>query len=276
MGLYAGILLGGISIMLNSLFNWRTIRHKHLRAIGSSAIAARLGLVVLLGAVGAQADTTTSYVGTLASSESTFQTTLNLATAENVTLETYGFGGGVNGSGASIAAGGTDPFLAIFSGTGGGASILTDGLGNPYGTSLDLGNYGSFAGCPPAGLVNFGGPVCGDITMSIADLAAGTYTIVLSDGQYIANAVFDDGTLGEGFTDLTGGVFCNLANGSADCPNTSGAYALDVTTSGGGGGTTTTPEPATLFLLSAGAIAVGATQWCRDKLSLVQGHIKIF
>jgi hypothetical protein len=256
--------------MLNSSFNWRVIRHLCSSAIGSSAIAAvPLGLVVLLAAAGAaQADTTTSYVGTLASSESTFETTLNLASTESVTLQTYGFGGGVNGSGASITPGGTDPFLAIFSGTGGGASILTDGSGNSYGTSLDLGNDGSFTGCPPAELVNFGGPVCGDITMSIADLAAGTYTIVLSDGQYIANAVFDNGTLGEGFTDFTGGEFCNLENGSATCPNMSGAYALDVTTSGGGSGTTATPEPTTLVLLSVGIFGLGAVRSRRDKQRL--------
>jgi hypothetical protein len=247
--------------------NYRARRRRDAKAMALSAI------FVMLLAAGVRADTTTSYTGTLATSESTFETTLNLSSAENVTLQTYGFGGGVNGAGTSIAAGGTDPFLAIFSGTGGGASILNDGMGNPYGTSLDLGNYGSFNGCPPAGLVDFGGPTCGDITMSIADLAAGTYTIVLSDGQYIANAVFDNGTLSEGFTDLTGGVFCNLANGATDCPNTSGAYALDVTTSGGsggGGGTTTTPEPTALVLLSACILGLGAARWRREKLRLTQ------
>jgi hypothetical protein len=252
--------------------NYRARRRRDAKAMAVSAMFVMLlAGVVLTLAAGARADTTTSYTGTLATSESTFETTLNLSSAENVTLQTYGFGGGVNGAGTSIAAGGTDPFLAIFSGTGGGASILTDGMGNPYGTSLDLGNYGSFAGCPPAGLVNFGGPTCGDITMSIADLAAGTYTIVLSDGQYIANAVFDNGTLSEGFTDLTGGVFCNLANGSVDCPNTSGAYALDVTTSGGsggggGGGTTGVPEPTALVLLSACILGLGAARRGCEKL----------
>lgn len=53
---------------------------------------------------------------------------------------------------------------------------------------------------------------CGDITMSLA-LAAGTYTILLSDAGYILNAIFDSpscGNLDEGFTDLTGGVFPDL------------------------------------------------------------------
>jgi hypothetical protein len=199
----------------------------------------------------ARADTE-SFTGTLSSSTSVFETTLTLASAGDVLLQTYGFGGGTNAQGTVIAAGGTDPFLAIFSGTGGAATILTDGLGNPFGTSLDLSNYGSFAGCPPAGTVNIGGsPVCGDITMNLVSLPHGTYTIVLSDGQYIANAVFDNGTLGEGFTDFTGGFFCNLSINGADCPNTSGAYALDITTP-----TVSTPEPGTLLLLGTGLLAV--------------------
>jgi|HubBroStandDraft_4_1064222.scaffolds.fasta_scaffold162251_2 hypothetical protein len=227
-------------------------------------------MLLSLVATDAKADSTTSYTGTLATSESTFETTLMLASPENVTLQTYGFGGGVNGAGTTIAPGGTDPFLAIFSSTGSGATILTDGLGNPFGTSLDLGNYSSFTGCPPAGLVNFGGPTCGDITMSLTALAAGTYTLVLSDGQYIANAVFDNGTLGEGFADFTGGVFCNLTNGSVDCPNNtgllsphpSGAYALDVTTSGGA---TPVPEPATVLLFGMGLLSAAAGRRLRGK-----------
>lgn len=223
------------------------------------------------------ADTTTSYVGTLATSESTFETTLTLTSAENVTLQTYGFGGGTNGNGTVIAPGGTDPFLAIFAGTGSGATMLTDGMGNPFGTSLDLGNYDSFVGCGPANTVSdFGDTTCGDITMTLASLAAGTYTVVLSDGQYIANAVFDNGTLGEGFSDFTGGVFCNTqdTDTGTPCPNTSGAYALDVTTSGSGTGTGTgpgggmpiAPEPNTFLLLAMGLLSAGAGRRLRGKV----------
>jgi hypothetical protein len=216
-----------------------------------------LAAVLIAGVSPVLADTVSaqSFVGTLASSSSVFETTLTLTSTESVTLQTFGFGGGVNGAHTPIIAGGTDPFLAIFSGTGSGATILTDGMGNPFGTSLDLGNYSSFMGCPPAGLVDFGGPTCGDITMRLASLAAGTYTVALSDGQYIANAVFDNGTLGEGFTDFTGGVFCNLANGNTACPNSSGAYALDITTSGT---VTATPEPATMVLLAMCLLGVAA------------------
>lgn len=198
---------------------------------------------------------TESFTGALASSDSVFETTITVSAGTDVLLQTYGFGGGINAQGTAINPGGTDPFLAIFSGVGSAASILTDGMGNPFGTSVDLSNYASFTGCPPAGSLDFGGPICADVTMSLSALAAGTYTVVLSDGQYIANAVFDNGTLGEGFSDLTGGVFCNLANNGVNCPDPlSGAYALDITTTSPA---SAVPEPGTFGLVGSCLFALG-------------------
>ena len=214
------------------------------------------GCVVALVLIAAAQANTTSYTGTLASSDATVEFVVNLANAGTVTLQTYGFGGGINAAGTPISAGGTDPFLAIFSGTGNSAAILTDISANPFGTSLDLTNYGNpdFLGCPPAGAPLFGGSAqCGDITMSLS-LAVGTYTVLLSDGQYIADAVFDNGTLGEGFTDLTGGSFCNLVINGVSCTN-SGAYALDITTP-----SAPVPEPATLALFAGGLTAIWRCQ----------------
>ena len=186
-----------------------------------------------------------SFVGTLSSSTDVVEETFTLSSPATIGLQTWGFGGGTNAAGTVIAPGGTDPFLAIFSGTGAGATILTDGSSNPFGTSLDLSNYGNpnFLGCPPAGAPMIGGSAqCGDITMTLSALAAGTYTVVLSDGQYIANAVFDNGTLGEGFTDLTGGAFCNVDINGVACPDSlGGAYAFDITGLPGGA---PVPEPA--------------------------------
>jgi hypothetical protein len=91
--------------------------------------------------------------------------------------------------------------------------------------------------------------------MSLSALDAGTYTVVLSDGQYIANAVFDNGTLGEGFSDLTGGVFCNIANNGVNCPDPlGGAYALDITTTSP---PSAVPEPGTLGLVGSCLFGLG-------------------
>jgi hypothetical protein len=98
-----------------------------VRKMPLAVLAGSIALV--LPATAAQADSNISYTGTLATSEPTFEATLTLAFAEKVALPTYGFGGGVNGSGHTIAPGGTDPFQAIFEGTGSAATILTDGGG---------------------------------------------------------------------------------------------------------------------------------------------------
>jgi hypothetical protein len=193
-----------------------------------------------------------SLMGTLPSADSYLDILATMPADGILTLQTYSFGGGTNAAGTVIPPGGTDPFLAIFSGTDLSATMVTDSLGDPYATSLDLTNYAAFTGCPPAGAPVIGGsPQCGDITMSVW-LASGAYTVVLSDGQYIANAVFDDGTLGEGFTDLTGGGFCNLSINGAGCPNTTGAYALDITTPAAA-----VPEPSAGALLSTALSSLG-------------------
>jgi hypothetical protein len=196
-----------------------------------------------------------SYTGTLTGSTDVFETTFTLAFSATITLQTWGFGGGVNAQGATILPGGTDPFLAIFSGTGPSATILSDAFSNPFGTSIDFGNYGSFEGCPPAGAPLIGGSAqCGDITMPLPTLAAGTYTVALSDGDYVPNAVFDNGTLGEGFADFTGGIFCNLEINGVACPNTSGAYALDID----GLPAAVVPEPAAMPLFVSGFLFLAA------------------
>ena len=210
----------------------------------------------------ASADSTVSYTGTFASSGDTELETLVLTSSSNVTLQTWGFGGGTNGAGEMIAPGGFDPLLAVFSGTGSGATILTDGMGNAIATSDTLSNYSSYMGCPPAGEVNIGGSVCGDITMSLS-LSAGTYTLLISDANYIPNAVFDNGTLGEGFTDFTGGAFqtCNVVGSTTTCATDDANWAFDVTTSGSST-PPPMPEPPAFFLLAAGLFGVAVYRSC--------------
>jgi hypothetical protein len=192
---------------------------------------------------------TVSYTGTLSSPEDTWETDATLSSAGTLTLQTWGFGGGTNAAGTVISSGGFDPFVGVFDSSG----DLIEG------TSDVLSNYTSFTGCPPAGLVIIGSVPdnCGDITMSLA-LAAGTYTVLLSNAEYIPNAIFDSpsyGNVSEGFTDFTGGAFQTCADLN-NCNNDSANWALDVTTPTS---VTATPEPGSLAECGLGLMAIAAT-----------------
>jgi hypothetical protein len=199
-------------------------------------------------AIQAASGGTISYTGTLASpDDASTVITVTLASGGTLGLETYGFGGGTNAASEAIAAGGFDPFVGVFAGTGNGALFID-------GTSDLLSNYSP--GCPPAGMVNIGGAVCGDVALS-ETLAAGTYTVLLTDGAYIPNAIYEtNGTLGDGFNDLTGGAFqtCNTTDSGTKCITPTANWALDITAPG----TTATaaPEPGGL-----GAIGFAVITW---------------
>lgn len=200
---------------------------------------------------------TVSYTGTLAGPEDSFIAMVNVADGGTVTLQTYGFGGGVNGAGSAIAAGGFDPFVGLFSGTGDGA-VFVDG------TSDVLTNYAP--GCPPAGTVMLGGSAaCGDVNMQFTGLAAGTYTVLLTDGAYIPAAIFEDpgGVLSDGFVDFTGGVF-QTCDTNGDCNDDTADWALDVTAS-----TSTesppVPEPPSVQLAGIAVALAAGCMYCRNR-----------
>jgi hypothetical protein len=180
-----------------------------------------------------------SLTGTLQSPEATTLIEITLDVAGTVSLQTYGFGGGTNHAGLKIPAGGFDPFIGIFSGDDDSAVFIN-------GTSDDLTNYSP--GCPPAGTVAVGGDggQCGDVAMTFTGLAAGSYTVLVSDAAYIPNAVFEDpgGTLGDGFADLTGGAFQTCVDAS-NCNIDTGNWAIDITSPSTAAGT---PEPASGLL----------------------------
>lgn len=210
----------------------------------NSKFATTLWILALIGA--AARASTISYTGTLTSPEDSTsgQIIMTLSDPGTVELQTWGFGGGTNAAGDLIPAGGFDPFVGVFAGTGASATFIN-------GTSDILANFGSSMGCPPAGQVDIRGSVCGDINMSLS-LAAGTYTVLLTDADYFPVAADEtDGLLGDSFFDFTGGVF-QTCNG-LDCVTDSDNWALDITTPSG---VATVPEPAALPIAGIALLAL--------------------
>src|SRR5580704_9063053 len=68
-----------------------------------------------------------SYTGDLSTPQSILEATFTLPASDTVTFQAWGFGGGTNAAGAVIPAGGFDPLIALFSGFGPTATIVTDG-----------------------------------------------------------------------------------------------------------------------------------------------------
>ena len=197
---------------------------------------------------------TFSETGTLAGPTDYVTFVLHLSFSGSLGLQTYSFGGGTNHDGTTIPAGGFDPFVGLFAGTGDTATFLD-------GTSDGLSNYTSEpSACPPAGTVTLGSQsnACGDVRLVFSGLTAGLYTVVLSDAFYQPNAVYEiGGVFGDGFTDLTGDTLplqtCDTSTSA--CIDDTQNWALDIF--GPEGSTLVTPEPASIALSGIGLMAFG-------------------
>ena len=136
----------------------------------------------------------------------------------------------MNAVGVTIPSGGFDSLVALFSGPPTSASILMSG-GNSI--ASDPATTQFFPGCPPAGTDAIGTEsICGDNTLT-ATLAAGTYTLLLTDAGYQPFA-FNPGdpspfdlTSASSYADLTGGVF-QTCNDQGDCIQPNGSFAVDL------------------------------------------------
>ncbi len=189
--------------------------------IGALTMAAFAALAVPL----AHADGF-SYVGSLAPDDpnDVFLASFTLPAPSAVSIQTWSFGGGTNAAGTVIAAGGFDPYVSLFKGSGASATFIAsndDGL------------------CPPGN----GATACADSTLTTGLLAAGTYTLALTmpfNFSFAEN--YGSGTLGDGFI----GLDASFDDGScaATC---SSAYAADISYA------VPVPEPATWALFGAGA-----------------------
>ncbi|HZY63522.1 MAG TPA: DVUA0089 family protein [Edaphobacter sp.] len=156
--------------------------------------------------------------------------TFTVGATSDVTLRSYGYAGGVNSAGQTIAEGGFDPILALFQGTGPSAIQVgqnDDGGGNVPADSVTGAHY--------------------DTYLHLINLAAGEYTVSIQDYANFANGP----TLGDGFSGgaLTGGTFRDATG-----HNRNGNWAFDVlgVESASTPPTSPVPEPSSLMLLGTG------------------------
>jgi hypothetical protein len=219
-----------------------------------SLLPLALAIFVVVRPVHANSCTTTgsgtiSCMGSLPTPEDFFLVpfTVSVGGSSTIMIQTFGFGGGTNAAGMAIPVGGFDSLVALFSAPP--ETILTDGGGNPIASVP--GSTQFFAGCPPAGMVSIGGSAtCGDNKLTTI-VSPGTYTLLLSDANYVPFAVSPgppiSSLLSDGFADLTGGVFQTCASSGA-CITNNGNFAVDISVSP----ISSVPEPSTMALLTSG------------------------
>jgi hypothetical protein len=141
-----------------------------------------------------------------------------LSAAGDISVKSWGYGGGVNAAGELIPAGGFDPLLSVFSGSGDGAVFLDS-------------NYDELCA------------TCHDATFTLTALAAGSYTLALTVPANISFAEnYGGGTLADGFTQF--GQYYDIDSGTERLPH----FAVDLS------GTTLVPEPGTHTLMTAGVL----------------------
>lgn len=147
-----------------------------------------------------------------------------VSTTTTMEAITYSYGGGTSLTGAVVPAGGLEPYLSLFDGSGN--FLESTFLGSLMGTN-----------CPPGANLVAGN--CFDVELDGGTLTPGTYYIALSAWENMSYAEnLGTGTLSDGFTGLG-----NLGNGE-DLN-----YAFDVILPNN---VTTAPEPSSLALLAMG------------------------
>ena len=161
-----------------------------------------------------------SHQGSLLDPDQVFTLEFSLSAPSTVSIQGYGYGGGTNGSGTLISAGGFDTVVSLFSGSGLSANLIEfndDGI------------------CPPGSFDPVTGG-CLDSTLFRDLLLPGTYTITLSASFNMPIGP----TLGAGFSG--GGTFVDVFGDSR-----TSSYAFDVSV----GSLQVVSEPSTLALLFA-------------------------
>lgn len=217
-------------------------------------IQARAGLVaasLLAGALafGAASANTVDYsfTGTFSRDDNVQLFNFVVDATSTVTFRTFGYAGGVNAAGNTIARGGFDPILALFDGTG------------KYIDHNDDGECGPVAADSGTGM-------CWDAYFS-APLTPGRYTVSVmqfdnyANGPNLSNGFARDGegNFTAGWNDCDAGMFCDIS-GVTPWNIRDNHWAFDILNVGSAVVVqpTDVPEPSALGFLGLGVLLGGA------------------
>ncbi len=129
-----------------------------------------------------------SFLGNISRDDEVQLFNFTVGSTSNVILKTLSWAGGVNADGAVIAAGGFDPILAVF---------------GPDGTKIESGSNDD--GDSSTVSVNSGRYF--DTYLALSNLAAGTYTVAVSQYDNSAGTTLSDPFTRQGQGNFTGNAF---------------------------------------------------------------------
>ena len=185
-----------------------------------------------------------SFQGNFAQDDDLQFFTLSVGSSSVVSFLTLSYGGGVNAAGSTIAPGGFDPVLSLFSGTI-----------DPTGALIAANNDGT---CPPLNNDPVTG-ACWDSLIQVA-LNPGAYTLVLSQSDNVAlGPTLGDGFLRMGQGNFTGPLFLGMPGSFVDQnPNQRDSHwAVDILNVGSAA---VVPEPSLTLLVGSCAAVFAASR----------------
>jgi hypothetical protein len=208
-------------------------------------LAALIGLLALISPLALRASPV-SYAGSFLTDDQVDLFTFQVDTAGTVTLQTFGYAGGVDGAGVTVAAGGFDPVLTLFEGSGNFLETNDDGACGVVGTDPTTLN-------------------CFDAYLSLP-LGVGDYTLALTEADNLPLGDLVDGfsQVGNGnfscpeFLGQTG-AFCDASPSQRD-----GQYEVDIDAPALS--PSPAPEPASGVLLLTAAVVAACLRVDRWKL----------
>jgi hypothetical protein len=184
-----------------------------------------------------------SFTGTFGQDDEVQLISFNVGAASTVTLRSWGYAGGVNAAGATIARGGFDTILALFDGAGELINSNDDGTGNVAADAQTGQAWDAYLQVPLA---------AGDYRLSVMQFDNFANGPALADGFFRSG----EGNYTAAF-DCGAASFCDIS-GVAPFDQRSPRWAFDVLgVASAGSSVTAVPEPGSVGLLLAGLGLMG-------------------